>query len=223
MCHLCKALDVEDVTARIGDGLAEEALRVGTEGSLDTPVVPVWVDEGTFDAQLLQCHAKEVECAAIDGVGGDEVVASLTDIEDSIEVGSLSAAGKHSAHTTLEGRNLLCYGIVGGVGQAGIKIAAVFEVEEACHLVARLIAERCTLVNRKLLRFALLGLPPAVYANGLEILFHIRIYNYLQFFVQMYYFLRERQGFELSFFHFLFVVGWCKEKMQKTLLIKEKA
>ena len=39
----------------------------------------------------------------------------------------------------------------------------------------------------------------------------------------MYYFLREWQGFELSFFHFLFVVGWCKEKKQKTTLIKEKA
>ena len=88
--HLGKSLDVEHVTARVGDGLAEEALRVRLEGCLDALVVPIGINEGALDAEFLERHAEEVECAAVDGVGGDEVVACLADVEDGIEVGSLS-------------------------------------------------------------------------------------------------------------------------------------
>ena len=171
--HLGKALDVEHVAAWVRDGLAEEALRVGAEASLDAFVVPVGVDEGALDAELLQRHAEEVERAAVDSVGGDEVVASLTDVEDGVEVRRLSAAGQHSAHAAFEGSNLLSHGIVRRVSQAGIEVAAVLEVEETRHLVARLVAEGCALIDRQLLRFALLGLPSAVDADGLEVpLFH---------------------------------------------------
>ena len=66
--HLGKALNVEHVAARVGDGLAEEALRILLEASLYLLVRPFRVNEGTLYAEFLHCHAEEVERAAVDGV-----------------------------------------------------------------------------------------------------------------------------------------------------------
>ena len=90
VCQTGKAFDVEDASAGVADGLAEEAFGVGAESSLNALVVPVRVHEGAFYAQLLQRDAEEVERAAVDVVGCDEVVAGLADIEYGIEVGSLA-------------------------------------------------------------------------------------------------------------------------------------
>ena len=88
--HLGKTLDVEDVTARVADGFAEEALGVGLESSLDALVIPIGINEGALDAKFLERHAEEIECTTIDGIGSDEVVARFADVEDGIEVGSLA-------------------------------------------------------------------------------------------------------------------------------------
>ena len=61
-----KLLNVEHLAAGVRDGLAEEALRVGTEGLLYLLLRSVLVDEGHVDAELLHRHAEEVVCAAID-------------------------------------------------------------------------------------------------------------------------------------------------------------
>ena len=170
--HFGEAFDVEDVAAGIGDGFTEEALCVRTESCFDALVVPIGMREGALDAQLLECHAEEVERAAINGVGCYEVVASLTDIEDGIEVCSLSAARQHSSDTTFQGSNLLCNSVVRGICKTSIEVSGVLEVEQTSHLVACLIAESCALINGKLLRFAFLGLPSAVDADGFEVFLH---------------------------------------------------
>ena len=165
--HLGKALYIEYVTARVADGLAEEALGIGTELLLDALIVPIGIDEGALYAQLLHRYAKEVVRTAIDAIAGDKVIASLADIEDSIEVGSLTAGGQHSAHTTFQCCNLLGYSIVGGIGQTGIEVTAVLQVEQTGHLLAGIVFECCTLIDGQLLRFALCRLPSAVDANCL--------------------------------------------------------
>ena len=94
------------------------------------------------------------------------MVAGLADVEDGIIVGSLSAGRQHSGYTTFEGGNLGCYGIVGGVLQAGIEISAVFQVEEAGHLFTCLIFEGCTLVDGEYAGFSFLGRPAGLYTQG---------------------------------------------------------
>ena len=174
VCHEGKALDVEDLAAGVGDGLAEEALRVGAEFLLDALVIPFGIHEGAFYAQLLHRHTEEVVRTAIDGVGGDEMVACLADVEDGVEVGCLTAGGQHGTHTAFQGGYLAGHRIVRGVGQSGIEITLVFEVEEACHLLACLVAECGTLVDGQLLWFALFGFPSTLYADGLKFSFHCR-------------------------------------------------
>ena len=138
--HLGETLDVEDIATGVRDGLTKEALRVGAEASLNARIVPIGVNESALDAKFLQRHAKEVEGAAVNRVGRNEMVASLTDVEDGVEVSSLSAAGQHSPNSAFQGSNLLSDSIVRGVSKAGIEITAVLEVKESRHLVACLVA-----------------------------------------------------------------------------------
>ena len=88
--HLCETLYIEDVTTRVRDCLSEETLCIWTELLLDALVIPFWINEGTLNAELLQSNAEEVESTTIDIVGCDEVIASLTDVEDSVEVSCLT-------------------------------------------------------------------------------------------------------------------------------------
>ena len=100
------------------------------------------------------------------------MVASLTDIEDSIEIGSLSAACQYRSYSALKRCNLLCHRIVGGIGEARVEIALVLEVEKAGHLLARVVFECCALVDRQLLWLALAWFPSAVNADGLDVFLH---------------------------------------------------
>ena len=84
-------LDVEHGTARVADGFAEHYLGVRTECLLDFLLAGIRVYEGALDAELLQGNAEEIEGAAVDFVRGNDVVASLADVEYGIEVGSLTA------------------------------------------------------------------------------------------------------------------------------------
>ena len=70
------------------------------------------------------------------------MVASLTDIEDGIEIGSLTAGGKHGPYSTLEGGNLCSHSIVGGVLQAGVKVTFLLEIEQLSHLVGVIVLKR---------------------------------------------------------------------------------
>ena len=51
------------------------------------------------------------------------MVASLTDVEDCIEISRLTAGGKHRTYTTFEGGNLRSHSVVGRVLQTGVEIA----------------------------------------------------------------------------------------------------
>ena len=87
----CELLDVEHGTARVADGFAEHHLGVRAESLLDFLLAGVRVYEGALDAELLQGNAEEIEGTAVDFVRGNDVVASLADVEYGIEVGSLTA------------------------------------------------------------------------------------------------------------------------------------
>ena len=172
--HPGEAFDVEHVSARVREGLAEEALRVRPEGGLDALVLPFRVHEGAFDAQLLHRHAEEVERAAVDGVAGDEVVARLADVEHGVEVGRLPRGGQDGPHAPFQPCDFVGHGVAGGVLQAGIEIARVFQVEEPGHLVAVVVFEGGALVDGEHARLAVLRGPSALHADGFpsHFLFH---------------------------------------------------
>ena len=79
--YLGKFLDVENSAARVGDGFTEKGFGVRLEGSLYLFLAGLRRNEGALDAEFLQRDAEEIECAAVNLIRGNEMVASLTDIE----------------------------------------------------------------------------------------------------------------------------------------------
>ena len=65
----------------VADGFAKYHFRVRAECLLDFFLAVVWIDEGAVDAEFLQGNAEEVEGATVDLIGGNDVVASLADVE----------------------------------------------------------------------------------------------------------------------------------------------
>ena len=90
MGDIGKTLNVEDVASRVRYCLAKHTFSIWTELRLNALVVPLRINERTFNAEFLHRHTEEVERTSVDCVRCDEMVASLTDIEYRVEVGSLS-------------------------------------------------------------------------------------------------------------------------------------
>ena len=164
--HAGEAFDVEHVAAGVGDSFAKETFRVGTECLFYLFIGSIGVDESAFDAHLLHGDTEEIIGAAVDGAGGNEMVAGLADIEHGVETGGLSAGGEHGGYTAFELSNLGGYGIVGGVLQTGVEIPAVLEVEQTRHLFAVVVFEGGALVDGEHTGLAFLGLPAGLHAKG---------------------------------------------------------
>ena len=170
-----KLLDVEHTTTGIRDGLAKQSLRVRTEGGFDFFLAGFLVHECAVDAQFLQRHPEEIIGASIDFVGSHEVVASLADVEQSIEVGSLSAGREHSAHTPFESSNLAGHSIVGGILQAGVEIAFFLQIEEVGHLLGVIILERGALIDGEHACLSVFRFPASLHAKrgGFQFFLHV--------------------------------------------------
>ena len=149
-----KFFNVQHRQSRVCDGLAEDRLGVGAEGGIQLLLGAVGVDEGDLDAHALHGDGKQVEGAAVDGGGGDDMVAAAGNIEHGKEVGSLAGAGEHCRSAALQGGDLRRNGITGGIAQTGVKIAVVLQVKEPPHGVGGLIAESSTLNDGNLARFS---------------------------------------------------------------------
>ena len=138
---LGELLNVQHSEGGVGDGLAEDRLGVGPEGGVQLLLRALGVHEGELDAHALHGDGKQVEGAAVDGGGGDHVVAAAGDVEDGVEVGCLTGGEEHGGAAALQSGDLGRHGVVGGVLQAGIEVAAGLQVKELAHLLAGLIAE----------------------------------------------------------------------------------
>ena len=97
------------------------------------------------------------------------MVARLADIEDGEEIGVLAAGEQLGAHTTLEGGQFGGHGVHGRVGQTGIEISGLFQIEQTTHLLAGLILESRTLNDRDLTRLPLAGLVAGLHTQGANI------------------------------------------------------
>ena len=164
MGNACKLLNIENLTARVGDSLAKQSLRVGAESSRDFLFRGFLRYEGTLDTQFFQGDAEEIIGSSVNLVRGDEVVTSLTDIEEGIEICSLTTGGQYGSDTAFEGCNLGGNSVIGRVLQTCVEIAFFLQVEEVCHFFCVVILESCTLNDGKHARITILRLPSCLNA-----------------------------------------------------------
>ena len=94
------------------------------------------------------------------------MVARAADVEQGVEVGGLSAAGEHGAHTALQGSNLAGHGVVGRVLQTGIEIALLLQVEEVGHFFGVVILESGALIDGQHPCLSIFWLPSSLNAEG---------------------------------------------------------
>ena len=167
-------LNVEHFKRRIGDGLAEQCFRIRTESRRNLFFTGIGADESDIDTQFLHRHAKEVKRSAVDGRRTNKMIARLANVEYGIEIGSLSTGSQHSSHTSFESGNLGGYSVVRRILQTGIKVTAVFKIEQAGHLLTGFVFKSSTLIDGQHARLALFRSPSCLYAQGfgLELFCH---------------------------------------------------
>ena len=107
------------------------------------------------------------------------MVARFADVEDGVEVCSLTGTREHRGNTTFESGNLVSDSVVRRVLQTSVEIAGSLQVEQVCHIVGGFVLERGALVDGENARFAVLRLPAALNAQSflichVEILFLIK-------------------------------------------------
>ena len=157
--------NVEHHAGRIRDRLAEHALGVRAERLRDLRRRRVRAHERKVDAQLLQRDREEVEGAAVDLRRTDNVVARVAEVEDRVRRGRLARTREDRGHAALERADLLRDLVVRRVRKARVEVAALLQVEEVGHLLARLVLESGRGVDRHLPRLALLRLPSTLNAK----------------------------------------------------------
>jgi hypothetical protein len=128
-------LDVEQVLLGVGDALAEERLRVGTDGGAPGLDVVGVLDKGDVDAELGQRVVEEVVGAAVEAGAGDDVVAGLGDVEDRHQLRGLAARDEERADAALEAREPLLDGVLGGVHDPRVDVAEFLEGEQVRRVV----------------------------------------------------------------------------------------
>ena len=160
-----EALDVEHRERRIRDGFAEDALRVGAEGGFQFLVGAVRVHERAFQPHAAHGVGEQVVGAAVDGRGGHHMIAGARDVEHREEVRRLARGGEHGRTSAFQLRDLRRHGIVGGVRQARVEVAGLLQIEQAPHMLARVVLPRGVLVDGHLARLAVAGPPPALHAG----------------------------------------------------------
>ncbi len=105
------------------------------------------------------------------------MVAGFADIENGIEVCSLTGTREHRRHTTFESGNLVSDGIVGWVLQTGVEVAGSLQVEQVGHIVGGFILERGALIDGENARFAVLRLPAALNAKSFDFRHFVILYK----------------------------------------------
>ena len=131
-----KLLDVQHRAGRVGDGLAEDGLRVRSEGAVDLLLRCVLVDEGEVDLHALHRHGEEVERAAVDLRGANDMVARAAEVQYGVKRSRLARCGEQGCYAAFECGDLGRHGVVRRVLQPGVEVSGRLEVEESPHLVA---------------------------------------------------------------------------------------
>ena len=115
---------VGDVNQRVADGLDVPELGVLLGGGHEGVDVVV-LDEGGLDAQVTEGVQEDVPGAAVQGVGGDDVVAGAHDVGEGQDLRGVAGGDGDGALRALDGGHAGGHGVGGGVGQAAVDVAGL--------------------------------------------------------------------------------------------------
>ncbi len=126
---------VEHLEAGIAEGLAEDQARLGPDRRGEGVEI-ARIDEARLDAEARQGELQQIERAAIERGGGDDVAARAHQGGDGEVQRRLPARGADGADAALERRDALLQHRDGGIGDARIDVAGLLQVEQRRGVVA---------------------------------------------------------------------------------------
>ena len=138
---------------------------LGRKAASSSSSVQCGSHERAFQAHAAHGVGEQVVGAAVDGRGGHHMIAGAGDVEHREEVRRLARGGEHGRRAAFQLRDLRRHGIVGGVRQARVEVAGLLQIEQAPHMLARVVLPRGVLVDGHLARLAVAGPPPALHAG----------------------------------------------------------
>ncbi|MNS80873.1 hypothetical protein D3C72_1145700 [compost metagenome] len=133
--HACRMRDlgdrgnVGDVAARVADRLDEHGLGARIDQGCERRRVGR-IGETRLDAVLRQCVRQQIEAAAVQRAGGDDVVAGLGNGLDRIGDRRLPRGQCQRADAPFQCRHALLQHVGGGVHDARIDVARYLQVEQ---------------------------------------------------------------------------------------------
>ena len=140
-------LDVQHVAARIGDGLAVEALGLGRDGLAEVFRI-VGIDELDVVAHLAEADVELRVGAAVERAGGHHFVARFQQAVDGEELRRLSAGHRQARDAVFERRDALLQHVRRRVHDARIDVAELLQREQLRGVLGILENERGGLVDR---------------------------------------------------------------------------
>ena len=164
-----KLFNIQHRQGGVGNGFAKDSLGVGLERGVQLFLGTVRRDKGGGNAHLCHGDGDQVEGAAVNGAGRNDVVARVADVEQGKEVCSLTAAGQHCGRAAFQLTDLFGHKVAGGVLQTGIEIAVGFQIEQLAHVLTGGVLKGGGLDNGDLAGFAIAGGITALHTDGITI------------------------------------------------------
>ena len=158
--------DIEHRDGRVGDGLGKDRLGVGLDLSLEGLLVRICVHKRSLNAKALEGDGEQVDGAAVDGGGAQDVVPGAQDVEHRNQGSGLSGGGAQRTHTAFQRGDLFLHGGYRWVGDAGVHVAVSGQVKQLGYLGGRFIFIGRALVNRQRQRLSVLRGVALVQALG---------------------------------------------------------
>ena len=124
-----RPFDVGDVGVGIAQRLDVDQPGVVLDGCLQFLVV-VGVEEGGADAVFAQRVCQEIVRTAVDGLGGDDMIAGESDVGDGVGDGCCAGCDGKSCHTPFECSDTLFKGCLCRIVQPAVDVAGRLERKE---------------------------------------------------------------------------------------------
>ena len=129
------ALEVEHVTLRVPDRLAEERLGVRLDGGPPRVEVVGVVDERDLDAELRERVVQEVVRAAVQRRRRDDVASGLGEVQQRQRLRRLPARSGERADAALQRGDAIFERRLRRVHDAGVDVAELAQPEQICRVV----------------------------------------------------------------------------------------
>ena len=134
MSDVGERFQVEHFKARIADRLGKDQSSFRPDGLAHRGVVPR-IDEGGRDSEARKGQVQQVAAAAVQGAGGDDVIAGGQQGRDCQVERRLTARGTDTGDTPFECCKALFQGGNRRVGNAAVDVAGAFQVEQRRRVV----------------------------------------------------------------------------------------